>query len=63
MTAKNTINMILTSLVNNNNLLEEVVGDIKSRFKISLDVTKLQNLLNVVEVNVDDRASCTLNEN
>jgi len=63
MTAKNTINMILTSLVNNNNLLEEVVGDIKSRFKISLNVTKLQNLLNVVEVDVDNRASCTLNEN
>lgn len=63
MTAKNTINMILTSLVNNNNLLEEVVGDIKSRFKISLDVIKLQNLLNVVEVDVDNRASCTLNEN
>lgn len=51
---KLTLNMILTSLVNNQSLFDSVVEDVESRFKTKIDKQKLHAMLNVVEVEVKD---------
>lgn len=47
-----TVNMVLTSIVNNPAILNKIVKDIKSRFKVDVDKEKLQAYLNTVEVEV-----------
>lgn len=47
-----TVNMVLTSIVNNPSILKKIAKDIKKRFKIELDETKLEAFLNTVEVEV-----------
>jgi len=47
-----TVNMVLTSIVNNPTILNKIVKDIKSRFKIDVDEEKLQAYLNTVEIEV-----------
>jgi len=47
-----TVNMVLTSIVNNKTILSKIAKDIKKRFKIDLDEQKLEAFLNTVEVEV-----------
>lgn len=47
-----TVNMVLTSIVNNKTILKKIVSDIKKRFKVDVDEEKLQAFLNTVEVEV-----------
>lgn len=47
-----TVNMVLTSIVNNPPILKKIAKDIKKRFKIDLDEQKLESFLNTVEVEV-----------
>jgi len=47
-----TVNMVLTSIVNNPSILKKIVKDIKNRFKIDIDETKLESFLNTVEIEV-----------
>jgi len=47
-----TVNMVLTSIVNNPSILKKIVKDIKKRFKLDLDEKKLEAFLNTVEVEV-----------
>jgi len=47
-----TVNMVLTSIVNNPSLLKKIAKDIKKRFKLDLDEKKLEAFLNTVEVEV-----------
>lgn len=47
-----TVNMVLTSIVNNKTILKKIVSDIKKRFKIDVDEEKLEAFLNTVEVEV-----------
>jgi len=47
-----TVNMVLTSIVNNPTILKKIAKDIKKRFKIDLDEQKLEAYLNTVEIKV-----------
>lgn len=47
-----TVNMVLTSIVNNPSILKKIAKDIKNRFKIDVDEKKLEAFLNTVEVEV-----------
>ena len=47
-----TVNMVLTSLVNNKPLLKKLAKDMEKRFKIEIDENKLEAFLNTVEINV-----------
>lgn len=48
------IDMVLTSIVNNETILNEIVLDIENRFKTKVDKNKLNMFLNVVEVKVNN---------
>lgn len=48
------LEMILTSLVNNEDALTSVISDVEDRFKVSLDRKKVEAFLNTVEVDVDN---------
>lgn len=48
------LDMVLTSVVNNENILNDIVTDIENRFKTKVDKEKLTAFLNVVEVKVND---------
>ena len=48
------IEMVLTSLVNNNKILDDVIDDISNRFKLNLDRSKVENFLNTVSVDVNN---------
>lgn len=48
------MDMVLTSIVNNDTILNEIVLDIENRFKTKVDKNKLNAFLNVVEVKVND---------
>jgi len=48
------LNMILTSLVNNDAILKEVVDDVECRFKTKMDIDKVRSFLIVVEPEVKD---------
>lgn len=47
-----TVNMVLTSLVNNKILLKKVAKDMEKRFKLEIDEEKLEAFLNTVEIDV-----------
>lgn len=47
-----TVNMVLTSIVNNPTILKKIAKDIKDRFKIDVDEKKLEAFLSTVEVEV-----------
>ena len=47
-----TVNMVLTSLVNNKALLNSVAADMEQRFKLEIDEEKLESFLNTVEIDV-----------
>ena len=47
-----TVDMVLTSLVNNKTLLNHVAKDMEDRFKLEIDEEKLEAFLNTVEINV-----------
>ena len=47
-----TVNMVLTSLVNNKTLLKSVAADMEQRFKLDIDEDKLEAFLNTVEIDV-----------
>lgn len=48
------MDMVLTSIVNNETILNEIVLDIENRFKTKVDKNKLNAFLNVVEVKVNN---------
>jgi len=52
-----TVNMVLTSLVNNKSLLEKVAQDMEERFKLEIDEKKLEAFLNTVEIDVKTNAT------
>ena len=47
-----TVNMVLTSLVNNKTLLKSVATDMEHRFKLDIDEERLEAFLNTVEIDV-----------
>lgn len=47
-----TVNMVLTSIVNNEVILKKVAKDMKKRFKMEIDEQKLLAFLNTVEIEV-----------
>ena len=47
-----TVNMVLTSIVNNPSILSKIAEDIKVRYKMDLDEKKLEAFLNTVEIEV-----------
>jgi len=47
-----TVNMVLTSIVNNPSILKKISKDIKKRFKVEVDEKKLEAFLSTVEVDV-----------
>lgn len=47
-----TVNMVLTSIVNNDSILKKIAKDMKKRFKMEIDEQKLLAFLNTVEVDV-----------
>jgi len=52
-----TVNMVLTSLVNNKTLLKKVAEDMEARFKLEIDKDKLEAFLNTVEIDVKSNAT------
>lgn len=52
-----TVNMVLTSLVNNKSLLKKVAKDMEERFKLEIDEEKLEAFLNTVEIDVKNNAT------
>lgn len=52
-----TVNMVLTSLVNNKALLKKVAKDMEERFKLEIDEEKLEAFLNTVEIDVKTNAT------
>jgi len=47
-----TVNMVLTSIVNNPSILKKIAKDIEKRFKIEIDEKKLEAFLNTVDIEV-----------
>lgn len=54
MNQQHTLDMILTSIVNNDSIRESIVNDIKDRFHVELNSNKLQNFLSSVNVTTDN---------
>jgi len=52
------IEMILTSIVNNEELMNCLISDIEDRFKTKLDKDRLGKFLNTVDVTVDKSIDC-----
>ena len=52
------IEMILTSIVNNEELMNSLISDIEDRFKTKLDKDRLEKFLNTVDVTVDKSIDC-----
>ena len=52
-----TVNMVLTSIVNNPSILSKIAEDIKNRYKMDLDEKKLEDFLNTVEIEVKQIAT------
>jgi len=48
------VDVVLTSIVNNDNLLNKVVEDVYARFETKLDKDKLRTYLDTVEVTVKE---------
>ena len=47
-----TVNMVLTSIVNNSSILKKLAKDMNKRFKIDVDEKKLEAFLSTVEIEV-----------
>lgn len=47
-----TVDMVLTSIVNNPSILSKITEVIKDRYKMDLDEKKLEAFLNTVEIEV-----------
>lgn len=47
------LEMVLTSIVNNNNILNDIIEDIEIRFKTKIDKEKLGNYLSAIEPSVE----------
>lgn len=45
-----TVDMVLTSIVNNKKLMRAIVEDMNERFNIQVDTEKLEAYLNTVEI-------------
>lgn len=45
-----TVDMVLTSIVNNKRVMRAIVEDMKERFNIDVDEEKLEAYLNTVEI-------------
>ena len=45
----NIVEMVLTSIVNKDSILKDIVSDIEERFKVNLNINKARNHLSVVE--------------
>lgn len=45
-----TVDMVLTSIVNNKDILAKISKDMESRFNIAVDIDKLEGYLNTVEI-------------
>lgn len=45
-----TVDMVLTSIVNNKKLMRAIVEDMNERFNIQVDIEKLEAYLNTVEI-------------
>jgi len=56
-TSNCTVNMVLTSIVNNKTILTKIVKDIKKRFKVDVDEKKLEAFLSTVEVDVKNQVT------
>jgi hypothetical protein len=48
------MDMVLTSIVNNKTILNDIVVDIENRFKTKVNKDKLTAFLDIVEVKVND---------
>jgi len=46
----NIVNMVLTSVVNNQDILQSIKLDMEQRFHVNLDMQKLENYLSSVEL-------------
>jgi len=46
----NIVEMVLTSIVNKDSILNDIVSDIEERFKVSLNVDKARNHLSAIEL-------------
>jgi hypothetical protein len=44
------VNMVLTSIVNNETILNSIVHDISKRFDVKLETDQLENFLSVVNL-------------
>lgn len=44
------VNMVLTSIVNNETILNSIVYDISKRFNVKLEADQLENFLSVVNL-------------
>jgi hypothetical protein len=44
------VNMVLTSIVNNETILNSIVHDISNRFDVKLEAEQLENFLSVVNL-------------
>jgi hypothetical protein len=44
------VNMVLTSIVNNETILNSIVHDISKRFDVKLEADQLENFLSVVNL-------------
>ena len=53
----NIIDMVLTSIVNNANILKSIQLDMQQRFKVNLDLQQLENHLSTVQIETKDMAS------
>lgn len=50
------MDMVLTSIVNNEAILDNIVLDIENRFRTKVDKNKLNAFLNVVEIKVNNES-------
>jgi hypothetical protein len=53
----NIIDMVLTSIVNNANILKSIQLDMQQRFKVNLDLQQLENHLSTVQLETKDMVS------
>ena len=61
MNSKNQVlDMLFCSLVNNQQLLADVLADVKERFKTKLNQEQLTNYLNTVEIDTKNTTIFTL---
>jgi hypothetical protein len=52
MQTSRTLDLVLTSIINNESIFKSIVEDMQERFKIQFDKQQLHNFLNVAEFKV-----------